>query len=648
MTAAPGEAVTLDAVATPRPSGLRLRAGAGYALGVALSAFIVYTTLIGELPPLPQRAIPLSLASIMVFLLVPATRARPAPAWSAPLDLALIAGTLATGWYTTTQHEALAMRMGAYTTADALVSALGVVIVLELSRRTLGWPMTLIALAAIAYAFGGPYLPGELAHRGFAFVDMSVYLYLSQEGVFGLTLEVMVSLIFLFILFGAFLESSGAGDMMIALATAATRGVTGGPALASVASSGFFGTLSGSAVANVSGTGTYTIPLMKRTGYRPEFAGAVEAVASAGGAIMPPVMGAGAFLIAQYLGTSYGEVVVRAIVPAVLSYICLAAAVYLCGKRMGLRPAETSDVSVGRLLRRRGYLFLPLIGLVTFLVWGLSPAYAALMAWAMLLVLATAFAGPTGRLGPRRWLDGLVAAAKQSLSIFAVVATAGIVIGVVSLTGIGVKFSMAMVAAAGHSLLLGLVMVMLGSLVLGMGLPPIGAYVLTVVIAGSSLAQLGADLFAVHLFVFYFSALAVITPPVAIAAYTAAGIAGGEPFRTGFIATRLGLTGFIVPFMFVYGPPLLLRGSAGEIVQSILTALAGTLMLAVALEGYLLAPVAWWGRAMAAAGALALIKAGGMTDLGGFALLVPLLIVQTLAWRRGRRTPIPHGGARSW
>lgn len=625
-------------------SAQRVREGAAYALGLALSAFIVYTTLAGELPPLPQRAIPLTLATAMVFLLVPATATRPAPAWAAGLDLLLIAGAVAAGWYTTTQHEAITMRMGAYTTADALVSALGIAVVLEMSRRMLGWPMTLIALAAVGYALLGSHLPGDLAHRGFSFVDMAVYLYLSQEGVFGLTLEVMVSLIFVFILFGAFLESSGAGDVMISLATATTRGVTGGPALAAVASSALFGTLSGSAVANVSGTGTYTIPLMKRTGYSPEFAGAVEAVASAGGAIMPPVMGAGAFLIAQYLGTSYGEVMLRAVLPAVLYYVCLGAAVYLRARRMGLRPAEAGEGSALSLLRRRGYLFLPLVALVVLLVWGLSPAYAALIAWAMLLALATAIPGPAGRLGPRRWMDGLVSAARQSLSIFAVVAAAGIVIGVVSLTGIGVKFSMAMVAAAGHSLLLGLVMVMLGTLVLGTGLPPIGAYVLTVVIAGTSLAQLGADLFAVHLFVFYFSAMAVITPPVAIAAYTAAGIAGGEPFRTGFVATRLGLTGFVVPFMFVYGPPLLLYGSAVEVAQSIATALLGTLMLAVALEGFLLAPVPAWGRAMLGLGALGLIKPGWMTDLAGLALLVPVLFVQIRAWRRLR--PLAPGGVR--
>jgi TRAP transporter 4TM/12TM fusion protein len=646
MAFTPGELASLDApAASTGMATARVRTAIVYGLGVALSGFILYTTLIGELPPLPQRAIPLSIAAVMAFLLFPATRAKPAPAWALAVDVVLVAGTVLTGWYTTSQHDAITMRMGAYTTADALISALGVVIVLELSRRTLGVPMTVIALASIVYVVIGPYLPGQLGHRGFSFVDMAVYLYLSQEGVFGLTLEVMVSLIFVFILFGAFLESSGAGDVMISLATAATRGVTGGPALAAVASSALFGTLSGSAVANVTGTGTYTIPLMKRTGYRPEFAGAVEAVASAGGAIMPPVMGAGAFLIAQYLGISYGEVALRAVVPAVLYYVCLGAAVYLCAKRTGLRPAEAGEQSVAALLRRRGYLFLPLVGLVVLLVWGLSPSYAALIAWAALLVLATAIAGPTGRLGPRRWLDGLVAAAKQSLSIFAVVATAGVVIGVVSLTGIGVKFSMAMVDAAGQSLLLGLVMVMLGSLVLGMGLPPIGSYVLTVVIAGTSLTQLGADLFAVHLFVFYFSALAVITPPVAIAAYTAAGISGGEPFRTGWIATRLGFTGFVVPFMFVFGPPLLLRGSAWEVTQGIVTALVGTLMLAVALEGFLLVPVSWWGRVMLGAGALGLIKPGWITDVAGLALLVPVLIVQVLAWRRTRR-PSTHGGAR--
>jgi TRAP-type uncharacterized transport system fused permease subunit len=270
------------------------------------------------------------------------------------------------------------------------------------------------------------------------------------------------------------------------------------------------------------------------------------------------------------------------------------------------------------------------------MIWGLSPAYAALVAWAMLLGLAGGIAGPSGRLGPRGWLHGLVNAARQSIPIFAVVATAGIVIGVVSLTGIGVKFSMAMVEAAGQSLLLGLVMVMLGSLVLGTGLPPIGAYVLTVVIAGTSLSQLGADLFAVHLFVFYFSALAVITPPVAIAAYTAAGIAKGDPFRTGFIATRLGLAGFVVPFMFVYGPALVLRGTGEAIASSFATALVGTLMLAVALEGFLLAPLPVWARLAVGTGGLGLIKPGWVTDLAGLVLLTPVLAVQLGAWRRER------------
>jgi TRAP transporter 4TM/12TM fusion protein len=537
--------------------------------------------------------------------------------WEILLTGLLIAAVLASSLYLVSENEALVRRAGNPTGMDLVGGLLALLVVLELARRTTGWGLVVVAALALIYAVAGPYLPGFLAHRGYGFTRLMEHLYLSTEGIWGVPLGVSADFVYLFVLFGALLDMAGGGALLIGLADRATGRTRGGPAKTAALASALMGSLSGSAVANVVTTGTFTIPLMRRSGFRPFFAGAIEAAASTGGQLMPPVMGAGAFILATWTNIPYPQVAVAAIVPALLYYVALLMAIHFQAGRMGLKG--------GRLQKRepvlsRLHLLLPLGFVVLFLAMGRSPMRAAF--WGVVSALGVSFLTRETRPTPKRMERALLAAGAGAVQVAAACAAAGIVVGVASLTGIGLRMSELIITLSQGNQNLALVLTALGSIVLGMGLPTTAAYVVLAALGAPALIQLGVPLLAAHLFIFYFGCISNVTPPVSLAAYAASGIAGSPPLRTAWTAMVLASAGFIVPFMFVYGPPLLLVGSVGEIALVVGTAVAGVTALAGSTMGYLRGNLAIWERVLLGVGAVALIFPDLASD--GFGLLVLL------------------------
>jgi TRAP transporter 4TM/12TM fusion protein len=557
---------------------------------------------------------------------------------------------------------------------DLAFGILLTVLVLEGTRRTVGPALPVTALVFLAYAFAGPILPGALQHRGFSLELVMDQLYLSTEGIFGIPLAVSATYVILFVLFGAFLEKSGTGQLFTDAATALTGHTAGGPGKVACVSSGLFGTISGSAVANVMVDGWLTIPLMKRAGFRPAFAGAVEAVASTGGQIMPPVMGAAAFVMAEFLGVSYITIAKHALIPALLYYLAVFVAIHLEARRTGLRGLPREELpSLPRVLGTRGHLFFPVLIILGVMLAGYTAPYAALWAlWATAVLAAhPALALPLGALVPfGAWLAGqmpiswaaaaaaaavlakglwreprlawrpllqaLADGARNSLAVAAACASAGIVIGVIALTGLGLKFTGLVLTTARDALVPALLLTMVAGIILGMGMPTTPAYIVQAALLIPALIKLGVVPIAAHLFVFYFAIISAITPPVAMAVYAAAGISGSNLWQTGLAAMRLGATGFIVPFMFVYGPSLLFLGDWVTVGVTLVSAAVGVTALAAGLHGYLVRPLYRWERGVLGVAALLLIKPGLLTDLGGAALLAGVVAAQ-------RFLPAPAG-----
>ncbi len=610
---------------------------------VAMCAFHLYTAQFGLRPAVIQRGIHLFFGVLLVFLLYPGMKKGPAKGLVRLLDM-LIMGAGASGLlYIVSQYRNIAMRGGAPNTADLVFGSIVILVTLEATRRVLGPALSIIGALSLAYALFGNHIPGDWGHRG-VFVDELVeYQFLTTEGLFSVPLGASANFIFLFILFGAFLVSSGTGDFFIKFANSLAGHLRGGPAKVAVLSSACFGTISGSAVANVVSTGSFTIPLMKRIGYRPVFAGAVESVASTGGQIMPPVMGAGAFIMADMLGVSYLRVCMAAAIPALLYFFALLYMVHMEALRQGLRGLPRAELPrLVPVLREGGYLLLPAPLLVILLILGYSPMKAGF--WSIVAVLLVSSLKKASRMSPAKILQTFERGAKGSLEVLTACATAGIVIGVVTQTGLGLKFSSLVIQAAGGHLLLALVFVMLTSLVLGMGLTTSAAYILTVILGGPVLTKLGVDPLAAHMFVFYYACLSTITPPVALAAFAGAGIAGSPPFRTGFEAMRLALVAYVVPFIFVFHPALIWKGEVAVIAQAAITAMVGCVALGSGMMGYLVGKLHLVERGALILAGVLLIKPGSETDILGAGILVLVWAVQLTRIRLSRRRKLNEAG----
>jgi TRAP transporter 4TM/12TM fusion protein len=532
----------------------------------------------------------------------------------------LVFSAVASAVYLVLEHEALVRRAGSPTLVDLIGGLVTLAVVLELARRTTGWGLVVVALLALGYAVAGPFLPGILGHRGYGFTRLMEHLYLSTEGIWGVPLGVSADFVYLFVLFGALLEMAGGGGLLIGLADRVAGRSRGGPAKTAAVASAFMGSLSGSAVANVVTTGTFTIPLMRRSGFKPFFAGAIEAAASTGGQLMPPIMGAGAFILATWTNIPYTRVAVAAILPALLYYVALLTAIHFRAGRMGL---ERQGVRKEEPVLSRLHLLLPLVFIVVLLAMGRSPMRAAF--WGVASAFGISLLSKRTRPGPNRIERALLAAGSGAVQVAAACAAAGVVVGVASLTGIGLRMSELIIAVSQGNLLLALILTALGSIVLGMGLPTTAAYVVLAALGAPALIQLGVPVLAAHLFIFYFGCVSNVTPPVSLAAYAASGIAGSPPLRTAWTAMLLALAGFLVPFMFVYAPPLLLQGTPAEIILVGGTSVAGVTALAAGTMGFLRRELARWERMLLVTGAVALIFPGLLSD--GYGLAVLLIII---------------------
>lgn len=628
-------------------------------IAVAMSLFQFYTAGIRPFPASIQRSVHLTFVLGLCFLYFPAGKRSPRnrlPWYDAILGL-VAAGSAA---YTFVFYEQLVRRVGSPNTLDMIFAGIAVLAVLEVARRVIGPALPIISVVFILYAFLGPYMPDLLLHRGYGFRRIFDQLYMTLEGIYGIPIGVSSTFVFAFVLYGAVLERLGAGEYFINLAFSLLGHYRGGPAKVAVVSSGMFGMISGSSIANVVTTGTFTIPLMKRVGFRPEVAGAVESSASTHGQLMPPVMGAAAFIMAEMLGIPYLEIAKAAFIPALISYIGLFSVVHLEAVKTGIQGIPRQELprfwptffggihhllSVAVLIYfllvelaspQRAAYYATLAALLTHLVrrlWGahrvakesgFDPIRYGRGAWVALKEATVAFA----------------AAARNIVGIAAACACAGIIIGVTTLTGLGLRMTELILTLAFGNFHLTLVMTMLASIILGMGIPTTATYIMMATLTAPAIREANplVPILAAHLFVFYFGIVADDTPPVAVAAYAAAGLAGGDPFRTGLQAFKFELRTFLLPFMFVYSPQMLLINTTPlEVVWLTITASIGIYAFSACIQRQFLIQTTWLEGLLLLASALLLIKPGLYTDLGGFAAL-------GLTWwlqhrRRGRLVP---------
>ena len=600
------------------------------AIGMAL--FQIYTAQFGLYSALVQRSVHLAFAIALVFLLYPINqKSNNTFSWPTRLiDWGLAIVGIITLVHIILSYKTLAMRGGEATAADLWLGSMLILLVLECTRRLMGPALPIITLIAILYTFFGDRIPGLWGHFPIDHEQFISYQYLTTEGLFGIPLGVSASFIFVFIMFGAFLVSSGTGEFFIRFANALAGHFRGGPAKVAVVSSGFFGTISGSAVANVVSTGSFTIPLMKKIGYRDVFAGAVESVSSTGGQFMPPVMGAGAFIMADMLGVGYLEVVKAAIIPGVLYFLALFWMIHMEALKLGLRGLKREELPpFWPTIKAGGHLMVPAFLLVGFLIMGYSPMKSGL--WAIIAVWVISAMRKATRMGWRCVLTAMQNGATGCLEVALACACAGIVIGCITQTGLGLKFSGLIIQAAGGNLILSLIFVMVASLILGMGLTTSAAYILTVILGGPVLIELGVNPLAAHMFVFYYACLSTVTPPVALASFAGAAIAGSKPFATGFESMRLAAVAYLVPFFFIYSPVLIWKGSLGAICLAVFSATIGTIALGSGMIGYLMDRLSWFNRLLLLVAGLGLIKPGFWTDCFGVSVLGGLAYYQY--WR---------------
>ena len=596
------------------------------ALAIAFSVFQLYTAIFGVLDAQLQRAVHLGFGLALIYLLYPTRQS-----WKNklhPIDFILaILGAAAPGYIVYAYNE-LVLRSGVVNTVDLIIGVIGILLVIEATRRVVGIPMVVVVCVFIVYAFAGPYMPGILAHRGLTPSQLISHLFYTTEGIFGIPLGVSSTFIFLFILFGAYLESTGLGRFFIDLANAIAGWASGGPAKVAVLSSGLMGTVSGSSVANVAGTGCFTIPMMKKLGYEKEFAGAVEAAASTGGQLMPPIMGAAAFLMAEFVGVPYLDVVKAAAIPALLYFAGVWLGVHFEAKRMNLKGIPRSELpKVGTILKERGHLAFPLIAIIYLLVAGYTPMRAAL--FAIFLSIVAACLRKSTRMTPGEVIDGLIKGAKAVLGVLVACASAGIIIGIVTKTGVGLKLASGLLQLSGGMLLPTMFFTMITSIILGMGVPTTANYVITSTIAAPAMIQMGVPTLAAHMFVFYFGIIADITPPVALAAYAGSAIAKGNPLMTGVKASKLAIAAFIIPYVFVLSPVLLMiDATTGTLAAAAVTAVLGMVALSSSMIGYLADNCSKPERLLLFVGGLLMIQPGAVTDMIGAAIFIAILMLQ--------------------
>ncbi|MDR1731289.1 MAG: TRAP transporter permease [Synergistaceae bacterium] len=587
-----------------------------------------------------HRAIHLGVILCLTWLYYPASK-RSIQRRPSVLDMILIAASAAVSLYTVFNVDSFALRGGVALPRDYVFGAVAIVLVLEACRRVAGKGLLILAVVFLLYAWLGRYVPGVLSHRGYSIQRIIYQMYLTTEGIYGLPIGIASTYLVLFIVFSSMLEKSGLGTLFNDVALAWGGRHVGGPAKVAVIGSALVGMISGSAATNVATSGAFTIPLMKKVGYRAYFAGAVEAAASTGGQIMPPVMGTGAFIMAEFLGIPYIRIATVAIIPAVLYFAAVYFQVDIRARKIGLRGLPEDQIpKVGKTVRRYGHMFIPIVILVWLLMEQFTPLYAAF--YSLLATWALSLFHRETRLGPSKLLPMAVNSARSCISLSVAMANAGFVVAVLSMTGIGIILADNIVLLSRGYLFVALILCMVVSIILGMGLPTSACYIIAASIAVPILREMKVPNLQAHMFVFYYSCLSTVTPPVALASYVAAGLSGSGTNEVGWAAFKLALAGFIVPFFFIYSPAILLEAdSATTIVWAAATGLLGTALLSISVEGYLKRPLAIPLRILFFMAALALIHPGLMTDCVGFTLgaLGAGYVFYTEGKNGGARTP---------
>jgi TRAP transporter 4TM/12TM fusion protein len=583
------------------------------------------------------RAAHLLFGSVLGFMLFPGW--KKAKEKVHVVDWLLIIASIGVFVYIFVNLQQILFRFGVMPTMmDSIVALVGVLLVLELTRRTSGWTLPILAGIFILYAFIGPYLPSILNHSGYSLDRFVTYIY-GLDGVFGVTLDVSSKYILLFIIFGAFLEKSGVGRFFIDFSFALAGGLRGGPAKVAVVSSGLMGMMNGTSAGNAVATGSLTIPLMKRVGYNPKFAAATEATASAGGQIMIPIMGAGAFLMAEITGIRYSEIVIAATIPALLYFLSVFLMVDFEAVKRGMKGIPRKDLPKVKDILKKSYLFIPILVLIGLLLNG----YSVIMSgtYSIIACFVVSFFNKETRMGLMKVIGAFELGMKNTIQLLAVCACAGIIVGVLALTGLGLRFSSMLFSVAGSSELLALLFAMLISIILGMGMPTTAAYAVAASVVAPGLMNLGIEPLFAHMFVFYFAVMSAITPPVALAAYAAAGISGTDPMKTGVEAFRLGIAAFIVPFMFIYSPEILMVGGAGSIAFASVTAAIGIYLLAASIQGWFAGRRAnIITRVLLVGAALLLIDSGLQTDLIALAVVAVAVAVQLFMVKKDPSAPL--------
>ena len=601
-------------------------------LGVALTIFHLYTGYFGTLPTQKQGAVHLGTALGIVFLLYPARKAWMKTQKTVPwYDIVLAFTAMYVTYHKIIFFDSiLQSRVSGYGGLDVLISILGILLVLEATRRTVGLPIVIVASVAILYGMYGNWIPTQiLSHPGFSIERLAPNLWFQESGVFGTPVQISAKFIYLFLFFGVILVHTPIGKFFNDLAFALTGRFTGGTAKAAVVASALQGTVSGSSVGNTVATGSFTIPMMKKAGFKPEFAGGTEAAASTGGQIMPPMMGAAAFIMMEYLGVSYATIMLAALIPAILYFTGIFLGTHFEAKKLGILGIPKSKLPIFKdLMIKNGYMLIPLLVIIGTIMVGFTPQRAAL--FGILSAFLVAYVRKESRMNLRQIVNLLEQGARVALPVIAAVATAGIIAGIVSITGLGSKFAAGIIALANGQLILALIFTMIACIVLGMGLPTTANYVVTATIAAPALINefLVAPL-AAHMFVFYFGIVADITPPVCLAAYAGAGIAKANPFKTGVTAVKLAIAAFIVPFIFIYNPIIVLVDvTAGKLVLAILTALFGMIGVSSAVIGYFVRDSKMWERFILFGAGLMLIIPDLLTSGIGLVLIGLIWFIQ--------------------
>ncbi len=602
-----------------------------FVIAVIWSLWQLYTAGFGLKPPTIQRGVHVGFALVLVFMLYPLKRGDKSNKIKWYDFIMLVASIIVVGYHVI-NFEDLLFRAGAYTQTDMIISIIALILVIDATRRVAGPVLVSVASAFLLYAFFGNYIPGYFSHAGYSLQRISTYAWISTESILGIPIMVSSTFIFLFLLFATYLKMTGIGDWLTDLALALAGHTTGGPAKAAVVASASQGTISGSSVANTVGTGSVTIPLMKSVGYRPEFAGAVEAAASTGGQLMPPVMGAAAFIMTEFTDLPYVTIALAAAIPAVLYFTGIFIMVHLEAKKNGLEGIPKAKLpKAKKLLKEKWFLSLPIFVIVGLLVKGFTPSYAALFG-----ILSSVFIGLINGIvdkdqtfGFKEIILGLEEGARSALPVVMACASAGIIVGVVTLTGLGLKLSHGIVLLSRENIYLTMFLTMIASIILGMGMPTTANYIVQATIAAPALTKIGVPVIAAHLFVFYFGIVADITPPVALAAFAGSGIAGSNPFKTGVEASKIAIAAYLVPYIFVTNPVLVLvDANFATVVLALGTALFGMFGIAGGVSGYYVAPSKPWERILLFIGGLMLVNTGLVANIVGSAIMIGMYFIQ--------------------